>query len=201
MKSRAFKKINNKAFTVVELLASFTITMIILIFLLEILLEVKNIYYENEIKTAVYNKNAIIASALNKRLSEYKIEKVSNTSDTIIGTNCSSASENDDNLFIEVTKDNNLNERLYFYIAISKENTPAVSIRGCDNMYDFEDIIVKMPSATSIDAVDISNYGVFNGKGKRDSYLKIAYSVKSNKLTDEINFNYIYTYSNNTSQN
>ena len=170
MKSRAFKKINNKAFTVVELLASFTITMIILIFLLEILLEVKNIYYENEIKTAVYNKNAIIASALNKRLSEYKIEKVSNTSDTIIGTNCSSASENDDNLFIEVTKDNNLNERLYFYIAISKENTPAVSIRGCDNMYDFEDIIVKMPSATSIDAVDISNHGVFNGKGKRDSY-------------------------------
>ena len=35
---------NNKGFTVVELLASFTLTMIIVVFLFEIVLELKDVY-------------------------------------------------------------------------------------------------------------------------------------------------------------
>lgn len=59
---------NNKGFTVVELLASFTLTMIIVVFLFEIVLELKDVYTSDAIKTKILSQNALIATALNKKL-------------------------------------------------------------------------------------------------------------------------------------
>ncbi len=196
---------NNKAFTVVELLASFTITMIILIFLLEILLEVKNIYYSNEIKTAVYNKNAIAASAINKRLNQYYIVNVL-TDESLINSYCSDAPEDAQNIAIGTVSNTsmyNINgEPAYFFISLKTNDisNPEISIRGCDNSpTGFEDITIKLPENTSI--VPVTNEDIitvtrsFVGNGKRDSYIKITYNVSSNKLSEKIGFNYIYTFS------
>ncbi len=59
---------NNKGFTVVELLATFTLTMIIMLFLFEIVLELKNVYVASNIETLSKNENALIASELNRKL-------------------------------------------------------------------------------------------------------------------------------------
>ena len=59
---------NKKGFTVVELLASFTLTMIIVVFLFEIVLELKDVYVNNALKTKVLNQNALIATKLDKTL-------------------------------------------------------------------------------------------------------------------------------------
>lgn len=196
---------NNKAFTVVELLASFTITMIILVFLLEILLEIKNIYYSSEIKTAVYNKNAIAASAINKRLNQYYIVNVL-TDENLIKSYCSDAPENTQNIAVGTIPNiamNNINsEPAYFFISLKTNDTstPEISVRGCDNSTSgFEDITIKLPENTSIvsakneDIITVNN--AFAGNGKRDSYIKITYDVSSNKLSENIGFNYIYTFS------
>ena len=196
---------NNKAFTVVELLASFTITMIILVFLLEILLEIKNIYYSSEIKTAVYNKNAIAASAINKRLNQYYIVNVL-TDENLIKSYCSDAPENAQNIAVGTIPNiamNNINsEPAYFFISLKTNDTstPEISVRGCDNSPSgFEDITIKLPENTSIvsaeneDIITVNN--AFAGNGKRDSYIKITYDVSSNKLSENIGFNYIYTFS------
>lgn len=68
---------NNKGFTVVELLASFTLTMIIVVFLFEIVLELKNIYINESIKTESINKNAVVATAIHKLLDEPNFSNVS----------------------------------------------------------------------------------------------------------------------------
>ena len=56
---------NKKGFTVVELIAAFSITMVISVFLFELLIEVKDIFVETSIKTNIEEKNAIISKNIN----------------------------------------------------------------------------------------------------------------------------------------
>ena len=52
---------NNKGFTVVELIASFALTMVITVFLFEVLIEVKDIFADTSTKTAIQQKASIIS--------------------------------------------------------------------------------------------------------------------------------------------
>lgn len=61
-------KLNNNGFTVVELLATFTFTMIVTTFLFEVVLELKNVYMDSNIETLVKNENALIATELNRQI-------------------------------------------------------------------------------------------------------------------------------------
>ena len=67
---------NNKGFTVIELLSSFVLIMIIVVFLFEIVLELRNVYINETVKTEIVNKNAIIATALNQTLEDVPYENV-----------------------------------------------------------------------------------------------------------------------------
>ena len=62
---------NNKGFTVVELLASFTLTMIIVVFLFEIVLELKDVYMSTNLRTISLDRNAIVTTELNNYLNKY----------------------------------------------------------------------------------------------------------------------------------
>lgn len=59
---------NNKAFTVVELLASFALTMLISVFLFEVLIEVKDIFVDTSIKTNIQEKMNIISKNIRNNL-------------------------------------------------------------------------------------------------------------------------------------
>ncbi len=52
---------NNKGFTVVELIASFALTMVITVFLFEVLIEVKDIFADTSVRTAIQQKAGIIS--------------------------------------------------------------------------------------------------------------------------------------------
>lgn len=52
---------NNKGFTVVELIASFALTMIITVFLFEVLIEVKDVFADTGTKTSIQQKASIIS--------------------------------------------------------------------------------------------------------------------------------------------
>lgn len=56
---------NNRGFTVVELIAAFSITMVISLLLFELLIEVKDIFVETTIKTSIQQKTAIISKNIN----------------------------------------------------------------------------------------------------------------------------------------
>lgn len=59
---------NNKGFTVVELLVSFALTMIIAVFLFEVLIEVKDIFADASTRTAIQEKASIISKNINNIL-------------------------------------------------------------------------------------------------------------------------------------
>ena len=60
---------NNKGFTVIELLASFALTMIITVFLFEVLIEVKDIFADTSTKTAIQQEAGIISKNIQKLIS------------------------------------------------------------------------------------------------------------------------------------
>ena len=62
---------NKKGFTIVELLASFTLTMIIMVFLFEVVLELKEIYLSTNYKTISLDRNALVSTELNEYFSKY----------------------------------------------------------------------------------------------------------------------------------
>ena len=64
---------NNKGFTIIELLTSFTLTMIIVVFLFEIVLELKDVYITNSLRVKIMEKNAALATTLNDKLSSITI--------------------------------------------------------------------------------------------------------------------------------
>lgn len=61
---------NNKGFTVVELIASFALTMVIVVFLFEVLIEIKDVFIETSLKTALQEKMGIISKNINAYFDE-----------------------------------------------------------------------------------------------------------------------------------
>lgn len=60
---------NNKGFTVVELIASFALTMVIVVFLFEVLIEIKDVFIETSLKTTIQEKMGIISKNIKVNLS------------------------------------------------------------------------------------------------------------------------------------
>lgn len=59
---------NNKGFTVIELIASFALTMVITVFLFEVLIEVKDTFADTSVKTAIQQKASIISKNIKSLL-------------------------------------------------------------------------------------------------------------------------------------
>lgn len=59
---------NNKGFTVIELIASFALTMVITVFLFEVLIEVKDTFADTSVKTAIQQQASIISKNIDNSL-------------------------------------------------------------------------------------------------------------------------------------
>ncbi len=64
---------NKRGFTVVELIASFALTMIISVFLFEVLIEVKDVFVETSLKTNILEKVGIISKNIKLNLPKAEI--------------------------------------------------------------------------------------------------------------------------------
>ncbi len=157
-------KLNNKGFTVVELLASFILTMIIVVFLFEIVLELRNVYINETVRTDTKNKNAIVSNTINRIFAD---EAITNASCT--GSSCT------------------------ITIASDTAHPKTISVSGNTVTIDKQKVVysdkVKLeninltkigPTATDITA--------------DNTIIKIGYKIKSADLNKDIDFNFIYTY-------
>ena len=159
-------KLGNEGFTVVELLTSFTLTMIIVIFLFEIVLEFKDIYVTNALKVKVMTTNAIVATTLNDKLKE---KNIINRQDECYNSNCT-IYDNTGNWNIEISNSN---------------NTQGIIIAGQK---------IAMPKNTTIENADFSIEYLYDSPSNDNAYIKISYTVKSKDLNEDIPFNYIYSF-------
>ncbi len=158
-------KLNNRGFTVVELLASFILTMVIVVFLFEIVLELRNVYINETVRTDVLNKNAIIANDINKMLK----------SNTISNASCSGST-------CTIT-------------FITDKGTENKTISVNSNMVTIGNQKVSFPEKVTISKVNLSVTGPVDTISSNDNtILKIGYNAQSHDLDKDIEFNYIYTY-------
>lgn len=121
---------NNKGFTVVELLATFTLTMVVMLFLFEIVLELKNVYVASNTETLAKNENALVASELNRKLYQQYYPS------QCAGTSCTLLSDSDDK-----SVDISISENVVT-IGVKKFEMPdKVSISGADMTSECLDVI------------------------------------------------------------
>lgn len=59
---------NKKGMTLVELIVTFTLAMVIVVFLVQIIVNLTKIYNNNALKTNILNKQSIISNQINKSL-------------------------------------------------------------------------------------------------------------------------------------
>ncbi len=158
-------KSNQKGFTVIELLASFTLTMIIVVFLFEIVLELKDVYVNNSLKTRVIDKNALIATNINTKLSKKYISAASCASNRCTVTYLDGSSDQ-----ITVEPDG---------VTIGTKQKIAMP-EGAE----IENAILTASTVTLVAAdPNVDN-----------SYLQISYIVTGGNLNEDVSFNYVYTY-------
>ena len=151
-------------FTVVELLASFTLTMIIVVFLFEIVLELKNTYVSNTIKTQVLMQNSAFVTVLNNKFSNASIDSTSYG-----GTG---------NVYIINTSDGSS-----YNLTITENQI----------IFDGQKFKMPEGVAIeNINFID--GGVIVNNDGSNSSYFSISYDVVGDDLDKKIHFNYVYSY-------
>ena len=165
---------NNKGFTVIELLASFTLTMIIVIFLFQIILDLKDIYIEDSIKSQINRKNAIIATTINNALDKENINGGECIQETRTCT-------------LWVWNQAELNYSKTFNIIIN------------ENQINVGDEVIKLEEdkgRIDTNSIKVESKQAIGTKkqGNHNSYIKISYNIVNDKLKESVPFNYIYTF-------
>lgn len=167
---------NNKGFTVVELLASFSLTMVIVVFLFEILIEVKDLYYEAGVKTEVLQKQSMLVNKIRNNLDTNELSGVNCAGDSCTLTFA-------DNDPVNLTIDSNNNAVIYD-----------------DTKYLFPEDVVFSDYSLQTCEVDAStnkptnDLGLMAGTAAKNCYLKLNITISSASLEKDYPINIVYPY-------
>ena len=163
---------NKKGFTVIELIVSFSLVMIVVVMLVQVVLLVKNLYVNAAIKTELLNKQAI----MNRKISEQFTNK-----DVKAATRCGEGCltfiyEDDSSSNLIIKKD----ENKFTFI---------------DNDSGTINYTTKLISGSSFGDINISNETI-NGvaDGKKNSFIKINIPVKHTLVEGDFGINLVYQY-------
>lgn len=75
---------NNKAFTIVEMLVSFTLSMILVIIMFQLIINLKEVYMSSGIKTEMMNKKYLITNKIYNDLNTKKVSRIENCNNPLI---------------------------------------------------------------------------------------------------------------------
>lgn len=135
---------NNKGFTVVEMVVSFSVTMIIMVFMFELVILVKDLYVSYGIKTEMLTKQSVLSEKINSDL----LKK-----DLLITAQCGESC-------IDFYFSDNTKKRL----ELDRDN----------NMFTYGDYKTRLISGSSFGNINISTQTLYNvSVGKNDSILSI----------------------------
>lgn len=158
---------NNKGFTLVELLVSFTLSMILVIIMFQLIINLKEIYQMSGIKTELLNKQYLMTNKIYTDLTEKNLIQISKC-DTEI-QNC-----------ISLTFSNGDIKNFY-----------ADSTNG---IISYDDYTIKLSNNSYISEVSINVEGSINEEGS-NRILTIKVPVYNDLFKDEnLGINIVYTY-------
>ena len=156
---------NNKGFTVVELIAAFSITMVISVFLFELLIEVKDIFIETSLKTSIEEKTAIISKNIYNLFND--------TSNVVTCSNNTTCTVNGDN--ISVVHNEDKKEKDYIIIKEQKFSTP----KDGDNYIKIDNSSINLST---------------NSELGNEGYLIVSFDLTSDNLSIPYKYNTVFYY-------
>ena len=160
---------NKKGFTLVELIVSFSLTVVISIFLIQLILSLKSLYDNSGIKTEILNKQSLISNQINKTFNKKKISSLSSCGENCININ-----------YIDNTTD-------------------ILKIDYTTNTLQFGSFYSMLPSNTYFKPanVDIIYSGVVD-KSSNDALLNINIPIENKDIkNEEFKINIIYQFNSN----
>lgn len=163
---------NKKGFTVIELIVSFSLVMIVVVMLVQVVVLAKNLYVNAAIKTELLNKQAI----MNRKVSEQFTNKDIKAA-VRCGKGCLTFIYEDDSSSNLIVK--------------ADENT----FSFIDNDTGTINYTTKLITGSSFGDIDISNETI-NGvaDGKNNSFIKINIPIKHTLVEGDFGINIVYQY-------
>lgn len=158
-----------KGFTVVELIITFSLTVVIATFLLQLILTLNNLYQNSGVKTELLNKQFIISNKINKTLNEKELVSL-----TSCGNNCLNFNYKDS------TKD-------------------VFKIDYSNNILQFGNFTTTLPNDTYFKNVNIDIiYSTTIDYNSNNAILNINIPIHNDKLNNEdFNVNIAYQFNSN----
>ena len=148
---------NNKAFTLVELIVAFSLTSVIVVMLLQLLFSLKEMQEINDIKTQLLNKQAIINNKISEPLYNKKLSKV---------TKC----DNNQTKCIELTFTDNASLKL--------------EAKGDDNFIKINNETIKLVEDSKIDSIEFVKSNNYENPQKTILTIKVGVKHKYFKDND-----------------
>lgn len=143
-------------FTVVELIVSFSLTMVIVVFLFEIVISLKNLYDVTVLKTELLQKQALISDAINKQFVSKTINNIYDCGDYCV----------------------------QFYYTDNTSDT--LKINYNDNSIEFSNYKTNLPNETYIKnaKIEVQKTATFS-KTSNNSILIVNIEIENDKITKE----------------
>lgn len=164
---------NNKGFTLVELLVSFTLSMILIIIMFQLIINLKDVYMTSGIKTEMINKQYLMTNKIYKDLTEKKLTGISKCES---GQNCInlSFSTGETKTFTVDLTNNTLN---YDNYVVKTNNTSTIGT-----------IIISSNTITETKKILTIKVPITNSNFKNDDFgINIVYPFNSNEVIDTYN--------------
>jgi hypothetical protein len=157
---------NKKGFTVVELIVSFSLTMIVVALLFQMLLSLKDLYISSGFKSQLLNKQALMSSKINNDLKNKKI---------IIALKCG---DNCLNFFF----DDNTNSKLI--------------VDDKNNIFSYGDYTTKLVDGSKFGNTIVRNEKIngLDPNTNYDSFIEIKIPINHVLLKEDYGVNMIYQY-------
>lgn len=165
---------NNKGFTLVELLVSFTLSMILVIIMFQLIINLKELYMSSGIKTDLLNKQYLMTNKIYTDLLEKKIVAISKCEEEKL--NCIDLTFSDGEIKqFYVDLDNDILNYDNYIIKINNNSTFGTITISCDTITETKKILtIKVP--------------INNPSFKKDDFgINIVYPFNSNEVTDTYN--------------
>lgn len=155
-------------FTVVELIVSFTLVMVIVVFLFQIIISLKEMYVGNGIKSSLLNKQAVMTQ---KIYDDFRNKNVLSFSSC--GTNC-----------ITLTFDDT--------------TTSTLKIDKDQNLFEYGDYATKLVDGSTFGDIVLSKETLTGvGNGHYDSMVKIIVPIQNQLIKGDYGVTAIYQYNSN----
>lgn len=158
---------NNHGFTVIELVVSFTITLVVILLLFQIVISLKDLYVKDGIRTELLIKQSLMGEKITTDFTDHKV---------LAAAKCSG-------------------EENCIAIMFDNGSEKTLSYNKSTNLFHYGDYTTKLVSGSKFGSIEIMNETFLNiPTGRNDSLIKIKIPVTHNLVKGDygIKIDYLY---------